>query len=259
MSEIPETPTAAARGLIGWFAGGLAFQSVENLHSSYWVSGGYAVGAIVVAIIDFNLPALLAKSPQLVKSLNNASTDARWWIAVCFVTLVMISLSPYIEQQRWPFAWQLTKAAPATSSQTGFTQGQVDEKIASASASLRAQIANLQSQLTEVGENPPKITVPTSLGPNDIATKIGVWKNIDQKMNDLSALLNRGYEMLDHSVNNAKSDRQNLANNLTNLAGQVRDFRAKLSNLRDLYGTDPDISETLSEVDPGRGTRDRRS
>jgi hypothetical protein len=140
MSEIPETPTAAARSLIGWFAGGLAFQSVENLHSSYVVSSLYGAGAVIVAIVDFKLPALLSKSPQLTKTLNQVSGDARWWVGVIFITLITLALSPYIEERRWPFEWQFSAPAPAPA--PGFTQQQVDEKIANA-------VANLNSQLTE--------------------------------------------------------------------------------------------------------------
>ncbi len=135
----PETPTKAARTLIGWFAGGLAFQCIETLHTGYWPSLGYGIGAIVVAIFDYKLPAIL--SPRLTKSLNQVAADARLWVAVAITSLLIISLSPYIEQNRWPFAWQL--AAPVTpSTEPLFTQGQVNEKIAAA-------VANLNSQLTE--------------------------------------------------------------------------------------------------------------
>jgi len=146
MSEIPETPTAAARGLIAWFAGGLAFQSVDNLHSSYWVSGTYAAGAIVLTIIDFKLPALLVKSPQLAKSLNAAAVDARWWIGVGFLTLMMISLSPYVEQQRWPFSAWVSQQSTAPDSAPLFTEEQLKARV---DAAVATAVTNLNSQISE--------------------------------------------------------------------------------------------------------------
>jgi hypothetical protein len=74
---------------------------------------GYGVGAVVVAIGDYELKWLLSGSPKLAKSLNHVASDARWWTAVAMVSLLIIALSPYIEQRRWPFAWQIADHAPA--------------------------------------------------------------------------------------------------------------------------------------------------
>jgi len=102
----PETPTKAARALIGWFAGGLAFESVHAYAEQNSISAalGYGAGAIAVAIIDYKLKALLAGSPKLVRSLNGAASNAWLWIVVGIASLIVIALSPYIEQQRVPFA-----------------------------------------------------------------------------------------------------------------------------------------------------------
>lgn len=109
MSETPpETPTQAARVLIGWFAGGLAFQSVETFASgSGWLSLGYGIAAVVVAIGDYKLKWLLSQSPRLTKTVNVVATDARWWVGIGLVSLLMISLSPFIEQKRLPFLARL--------------------------------------------------------------------------------------------------------------------------------------------------------
>jgi hypothetical protein len=101
----PETPAQAARALIAWFAGGLAFESVHAFaDASYWAAVGYGLGAIAVAIADYNLKALLAGSPRLTKSLNNVASDARWWVGAAMLSLLIISISPYIEQRRFPYA-----------------------------------------------------------------------------------------------------------------------------------------------------------
>jgi hypothetical protein len=56
--------------------------------------------------------------------------------------LCALALSPYVEQRRLPFEWQLSSLSSAPTPSPGFTQEQVNEKIATA-------IANLNSQLTE--------------------------------------------------------------------------------------------------------------
>jgi hypothetical protein len=105
MSEIPETPTNAARALIGWFAGALAFEAVHAYAEggSTLAALGYGIGAIIVVIGDYKLKALLAGSPRLTKSLNDVAADARWWVAVGLVSLLIIAVSSYIEQRVAPW------------------------------------------------------------------------------------------------------------------------------------------------------------
>lgn len=104
MSDIPETPTASARVLIGWFAGGLAFECVHQFSDGHTVASvAYGIGAIAVAIFDYNLKRILSGSPRLTASLNRAAASAGLWIGVAFLTLLLIALSPYVEERRWPF------------------------------------------------------------------------------------------------------------------------------------------------------------
>lgn len=99
MADPPaETPTGAARALIAWFAGGLAFESVHAFASSSYVpAAGYCLGAVIVAIIDYKLKAILASSPRLVRSLNDIASDARWWAGMAIASLLIISFS----QSQW--------------------------------------------------------------------------------------------------------------------------------------------------------------
>jgi hypothetical protein len=130
-----ETPTGAARALIAWFAGALAFESVHHLSDgSYFTAAGYGLGAVVVAATDYNLKALLAKSPKLSTSLNRIAADARWWVAVAMLSLFVISISPYAEQRRWPFAWQLSTPTPSA------------EDIAKATGPMRDQLNAVTQQ-----------------------------------------------------------------------------------------------------------------
>jgi hypothetical protein len=89
---------------------------------------------------------------------------------------------------------------------------------------------------------------PANLSAEDIAIKIGVWKTIDQRMDKLADLLNQGYELIDRWENNARSDHETLARNAETLEKAIQDFRAKMDELRDLYGRDYDIEAALHSV-----------
>jgi hypothetical protein len=92
----PTTPTTAARVLIGWFAGALAFESVHAFATAaYWASAEYSVAAIVVAIFDYKLPSLL--SPRAAQTLNAVAEDARWWVGAAIAVFVLLGLLPVAE------------------------------------------------------------------------------------------------------------------------------------------------------------------
>jgi len=56
-----------------------------------------------VVIGDYKLKALLAGRPRLTKSLNDVAADARWWVAAGLVSLLIIAVSPYVEQRVAPW------------------------------------------------------------------------------------------------------------------------------------------------------------
>lgn len=104
-SPSPDTPTRAARALIAAFAGALALKAVETFEPQHYLApAAYAIAAIVVAIIDYKLPWVLAKAGQEpTRTLNLIATDARWWVGIFLVFLLVVALSPFVEQRRWPF------------------------------------------------------------------------------------------------------------------------------------------------------------
>jgi hypothetical protein len=104
MADIPETPTNAARALIGWFAGAWAFESVHAFgEGSYVVFVGYGLVAVAVAIMDFRLPSLLAENPRLVRTLNQTAGDARWWAGIVLASILLVAASTFVAERRWPF------------------------------------------------------------------------------------------------------------------------------------------------------------
>ena len=40
------------------------------------------------------------------------ATSPTWWFGMLLVTALVITLSPFVEQHRWPFAWQFQAQGP---------------------------------------------------------------------------------------------------------------------------------------------------
>ena len=145
-TEPPETPSKAARVLIGWFAGALAFKAVEKWDPPQ-ISAAieYGLGAIIVAIIDYKLSWLLSKTPRATVTLNRVASDARWWVAIGLVSLLMVTLSPFIEQRRWPFTDQIAafrKSVVETNYKTDVALTALTQHI----VALNGQIVDLENQ-----------------------------------------------------------------------------------------------------------------
>jgi len=110
--------------------------------------------------------------------------------------------------------------------------------------------ASVTSSAVAPAPQPPK----PKLSAEEIATKIGVWASIDQQMNDLSIILNKGNAILNNWLSDAMSDRGNETRNIEALGKSVQNVRTKLDQLRGLYTDDPDIAAALKPValPPGR-------
>ena len=198
----PET-THAARVLIGWFAGGLAFQCIETMHDGYWPALGYGLGAVVVAYFDYKLPRVLARSPQLTKSLNQVAANAWLWVGVGIASLLIIAASPYVEQRRWPFAWQFVSPPAPAPTEPLFTQ-QVNEKIVAATAAIQKQLdqvtterdaANRRIRELEALQHAPPTPPTAAEGPRvftDKTSKEQVWNTYCEGRTELqcSILMN---------------------------------------------------------------------
>lgn len=177
MSEtLPETPTAAARGLLLWFAGALAFRCIDTLHDGYWPSLGYGLGAVTVAGIDYKLKAILAGSPKLTKSLNGVAADARWWVGIGIASLLILSLSRFVQEQKWPRVpfFQMAGSQADLQVNRGPTIGTNDKTIAAATAPIQAHLdaANRRiQQLESAIRNAPPPPPPNYDEPRIYTTK----------------------------------------------------------------------------------------
>lgn len=167
----------------------------------------------------------------------------RWWPAAVLLAFIYV-VGPEIYQRA---------TAPAVPPMgVGFTQQQVDDKVATATKPLQDQIAALQRDNNSLRQarslNGVPVQPSTSLSAADIATKIGVWQSVNQRMDDLAKILNEGYAMLDHWLPDAKSNRTDLINRANRLENAVQNFRIELDQLRNLYLKDADIAAALQAV-----------
>jgi hypothetical protein len=165
----------------------------------------------------------------------------------------------------------------------GYTQAQLDKAVEDGKAQALTKTSGLQTQLDTVTQQrdaalseaatlrrqlearaaSPSATAPQqsssqsrqqALSGEDIATKIGIWQSVYRQVNDLAAVLNKGYAMLDSWLRDVRSDRGNEIRNLETLAASVESFRARLDQLRNLYSNDAEVAEALKPValPPGR-------
>jgi hypothetical protein len=181
MSEIPETPTASARALIGWFAGALAFECVHQFSDGHTVASiVYGIGAITVAIFDYYLPKILG--PKLTASLNRATAKASLWIGVAFVTLLLIALSPYVEEKRWPFsAWfqpppQIVHVLPTQEAIDIASQPKIEAAQQDAKKQIEAAQQAVKDQVDKLTRDNARLTAKI---------EAPVWQNIEVQMRRL--------------------------------------------------------------------------
>jgi hypothetical protein len=69
----------------------------------------------------------LAETPcpsEIRSPTHKIATDARWWIGTLMAFLAFLSLSPYVEERRWPFAswFNYTIGAGATAQKATLTE-----------------------------------------------------------------------------------------------------------------------------------------
>src|ERR1700733_14123878 len=108
------------------------------------------------------------------------------------------------------------------------------DELPKATASLERQITQLQAALENVTRQRddalrltglPPAPPPPNLSAEDIKTMIGVWKSVEQQMNDLSALLDEGDAMLETWAVETEANRSAEIK-------KAQDFSAKASNFR---------------------------
>jgi len=250
MSEAPPPQTAdnAVRAFILLFVLGFVLRGVDVMDVDMseaiqkWIIAG------VLAVLDYfyvSIRTLLG--PRFAATAATVGTDFRWWIAAA---LVLLAWGTVQEQQKWlirPTVVHNEPAAEYIDTETASLRKQLSAAV-KGQEDLQKENDRLRQALTQQQTASAGATGPSNLSASDTATKIGVWKTIDQRLNDLSVLLNQGYEMLDHWLANARSDRVTLVKNAATLASSVENFRAKLDELRGLYGSDGDIAAALRPV-----------
>jgi hypothetical protein len=111
------------------------FEGIASLLHAEWLQAVLGLGGML------GLTAMLIHWTRI----KDNFADVRWLMAAIMVALIVAAFSPYIEQRRWPFAWQFVP--PPASTEPLFTEAQVNAKIAEATAPLGDHIARIQANL----------------------------------------------------------------------------------------------------------------
>ncbi|MGA8170285.1 MAG: hypothetical protein WB816_05570, partial [Methylocystis sp.] len=179
MSEesIHDTAPKATKALLGTIAFILIMVGIEALVERdgprYGVGGSLIVAGIICSYAAVAWTAVRARLSDSVKmKIAEIALSPRWWLAVVLVGLMAVSLSPFIEQKRWPFsAWFAPSNAPSTDGCVRESK-QIQERLGvktqenqdlsqqlssanNALASAQQQLATLRSQRSAPIINPP--------------------------------------------------------------------------------------------------------
>jgi hypothetical protein len=112
--EPPQTADNAVRAFILLFALGFVLRGVDVMDHDMPNAIQKWVIAAVLSIADyFYVPIRKTLGPRFSNTAASVATDFRWWAVALMVIIFGMSLSPYVEQRRWPFAWQIGTVAPA--------------------------------------------------------------------------------------------------------------------------------------------------
>jgi len=104
--ELPETADGAIRGFVALFVLGAVLEGWSALHHDeiiralkYW-----GVGAMLSAIGVFWTRIRTLAGPRFSATASHVATDFRWWVVAVIFILSLLTLSPFVEQERWPFS-----------------------------------------------------------------------------------------------------------------------------------------------------------
>jgi hypothetical protein len=104
--HLAESPTSAARALVGFFALALAARAVEKFGwDTYVDSVVSAILAVALVIIAYKLPSIMNRfGREATTKLNRIASDPKWWILIVIVFILQGALWPYVQEKRWPFS-----------------------------------------------------------------------------------------------------------------------------------------------------------
>lgn len=101
--------------------------------------------------------------------------DIRWFIAACMFASILLALSPYVEQHRWPFAWLVPPSAPVPPT--------AQENAAALAAIIRSQTDEIKQAITRQPPAPTGADIAAALAP---AIKSEIGTSINQALTPLA-------------------------------------------------------------------------
>lgn len=136
MEALPKTPKELLAAIWAIIAGAAGLQSVDSIVHRDWLS---AIPALAIFLALCGIAAMLIFSERLRPWATRISPN--WIVGACATLLIIIALSPFVEERRWPFsAWFAPKLSEADIAIAKKQQSDEDQ----------AQIAKLTTQLNTV-------------------------------------------------------------------------------------------------------------
>ena len=227
----------------------------EDLYNDKPVTGWHlfylAIG-LVFAVVGPMWPWIRTRTwlpTSVAASLSKAPLDARLWIAVLLL-LFLYGTAPEI--------YQRATAPVAPRVGTGFTQQQVDAKVAAATKSIQAQLDNATRQrdaaLADAAALRQRLNTPP-LPPADkpiwnseeIAIRSDLWRTIQRNVDGVVRAYNYSDTLLGKWEDQIPLNKKDYLRELSDLRGLIVATSNKIQELRRDYPNYQDISAVLDQ------------
>jgi hypothetical protein len=233
MIDLPKTPKDwVLAGVWGIFATAAGTQFVVSLTKGEW-NTAIAAFALFLALMTIIMAVIFSEKLREWAS----GTSPNWMMGAIAVLLIILALSPFIEEKKWPFSsWfseandiaqaikPLQEKLDAAKSELSKARtphslpSDVDtiNELRSSLADVKSQLETRQSsQATQpVVQNAPPVQ-SEHISNNDILSQLDILRSIDSQFNNINRTINDDYRFSDDWSGRIKSNKQIYAQSLT--------------------------------------------
>ena len=163
MAHPPPTndPLLLERAYIEGWVLALTFGAEEELRAGHIVTGLVVLAVSIIGqIVVIRWPKIRARiavrTPVFTDKFSHLVSDPRWWVVTLMVFMGYLALSPYVQQQRWPFSTVFHE--PPTAEEMAKAIAPLQRQLDAANmiiADLREKISRLQPTSSASGNQPP--------------------------------------------------------------------------------------------------------
>jgi hypothetical protein len=228
--DLPKTPKDwVLAGIWGIFATAAGGQFVTSITKGEW-NTAIASGALFLALTIVILAVIFSE-----KLRAWASGISPNWIVGAIATLLMIlTLSPFIEEKKWPFsAWfgeandiaqaikPLQERLDAANAELSRVKNLPPRSLPTdidTISELRSSLADAKHQLDAKhnSQTAQPLIQQHDISNNDILSQLDIWRSIDSQLNNISRTIGEDYHFIDDWDARIKTNRGHYASDVTN-------------------------------------------